>query len=90
MATLIDPFKGTLIRSFLNQVPTLGYLGFRFDVGEGPASLGRPLGHFIFSRIGLDRTLFTNIFQRLQRANLEVIGSELHLLGEASATESKR
>ena len=83
MATLIDPFKGTLIRSFLNQVPTLGYLGFRFDVGEGPASLGRPLGHFIFS-------LFTNIFQRLQRANLEVIGSELHLLGEASATESKR
>ena len=53
MATLIDPFKGTLIRSFLNQVPTLGYLGFRFDLGEDPASLGRPLGHFIFSRIGL-------------------------------------
>ena len=27
--------------------------------------LGRPLGYFIFSLIGLKRTLFTNIFQRL-------------------------
>ena len=26
---------------------------------------GRPLGYFIFSLIGLSRTLFTNIFQRL-------------------------
>ena len=28
-------------------------------------NLGRPLGYFIFSLIGLKRTLFTNIFQRL-------------------------
>ena len=28
-------------------------------------SLGRALGHFIFSLIGLKRILFTNIFQKL-------------------------
>ena len=27
--------------------------------------VGRALGHFIFSLIGLKRILFTNIFQRL-------------------------
>ena len=27
--------------------------------------LGRALGHFIFSLIGLKRILFTNIFQKL-------------------------
>ena len=31
--------------------------------------LGRPLGYFRFSLIGFKRTLFTNIFQRLGRAN---------------------
>ena len=28
-------------------------------------SLGRALGHFVFSLIGLNRILFTNIFQKL-------------------------
>ena len=28
------------------------------------APLGRALGHFVFSRMGLKRILFTNIFQR--------------------------
>ena len=32
---------------------------------EQTGLLGRPLGHFIFSLIGLKRILFTNIFQRL-------------------------
>ena len=31
----------------------------------GQADLGRHLGHFIFSLLGLKRTLFTNVFQRL-------------------------
>ena len=29
------------------------------------SELGRPVGHSIFSLIGLKGTLFTNIFQRL-------------------------
>ena len=33
--------------------------------GERGVELGRPLGYFIFSLIGLKRTLLTNIFQRL-------------------------
>ena len=37
---------------------------------SGVKRLGRPLGHFIFSLIGLKRMLFTNIFQRLSGANL--------------------
>ena len=40
--------------------------------------LGRALGHFIFSLIGLKRILFTNIFQRLLKLHL---GGELGLLG---------
>ena len=38
-----------------------GLLGFGLRV-EG--LLGRALGHFIFSLIGLKRILFTNIFQK--------------------------
>ena len=30
-----------------------------------PCFLGRALGHFIFSVIGLKRIFFTNIFQKL-------------------------
>ena len=33
--------------------------------------LGRALGYFTFSLIGLKRILFTNIFQRLQKHHLE-------------------
>ena len=38
-----------------------------FGVGsvEFEGLLGRALGHFIFSLIGLKRILFTNIFQKL-------------------------
>ena len=32
--------------------------------------LGRPLGHFTFSLIGLKRILFTHIFQRLYKRHL--------------------
>ena len=33
--------------------------------GIGSNILGRALGHFVFSLIGLKRILFTNIFQKL-------------------------
>ena len=35
--------------------------------------LGRALGHFIFSLIGLKRTLFTNIFQELYKPHLGLV-----------------
>ena len=34
------------------------------------SKLGRALGHFIFSLIGLKRILFTNIFQKLEKPHL--------------------
>ena len=41
--------------------------------------IGRPLGYFIFSCIGLKRTLFTYIFQRLERASRKICCGQLQV-----------
>ena len=51
--------------------------------------LGRPLGYFIFSLIGLKRTLLTTIFQRLQRGNQESCQEVLLLLLAKASAESE-
>ena len=49
----------------LKQVQNLWSVQFASGSILERNKLGRPLGYFIFSLIGLKRTLFTNIFQRL-------------------------
>ena len=44
-------------------------------------SLGRALGHFIFSLIGLKRILFTNIFQKPLKPHLVLASTSRFLRG---------
>ena len=64
---MLEPFKGYL--GGPGRVWGLGFgvsaLGFWVLWSQGLVELGRALGHFTFSLIGLKRILFTNIFQRL-------------------------
>ena len=52
----------------MSWAPTTSQPRANHEFPRIPASLGllgRALGHFIFSLIGLKRILFTNIFQKL-------------------------
>ena len=50
---------------FRNQVPTLWWWDEDLPSRSPHSKLGRALGHFMFSLIGLKRIFFTNIFQKL-------------------------
>ena len=50
---------------------SFGFRGLVVLLVRANVGLGRALGHFIFSFIGLKRILFTNIFQKLQKHHLE-------------------
>ena len=49
---------------------TAGFSRFLRFRHRPEGSLGRALGHFIFSLVGLKRILFTNIFLKLEKPHL--------------------
>ena len=51
-----------------SSIPALSGCDARLHRATGRHSLGRALGHFLFSLIGLKRILFTNYFSKALKA----------------------